>query len=216
MSSFSQYRFDELLPPYLSSPNKDRLKKGLEQFVGNPLKSKALDYSDFFLSFPPNFLMQSDLFNSIKMVEWDSEIDDFSSGFIPAVLVSSTCDISNNSQSINKKEALFAPLISVSEYCIDLKNEGYSEDQISSFVNSLHNQEFSNIFYMPKNEKNNQDYLVFFDKISWFPTDKLIIHNSSIEELRFISLSNYGFYLFLLKLSYHFCRVPEESYRQEM
>lgn len=217
MSSFSEYRFEELLPPYLSFPEKDRLKKGLEQFIRNSLKEKTPDYSGFFLDKCPAFLMQSDLINSIGMVDWDYDKKDFYSGFTPAVLVSSTCDISSdNFRTINKKEALFAPLIDLEEYCIDLKEAGFSQEHINSFINSLHNQEFSNLFYIPKNQKNKKDYIVFFDKISWFPSDELLKTIDEIDSLRFISLSNFGFYLFVLKLSYHFCRIPEESYRQEI
>lgn len=216
MSQLSQYRFEDLLPYYLTTVEKQRLKLGVEQFINFETKEKALDYSSFYLKNPPEYLMQSDMLNSVKLVAWDDESKDFVSGFTPSVFVSNTCDVNNdNTRSINNKEAMFAPIIELEQYFNDLRDEGYSSSQITSFHNTLKQQDFSNLFYLPKNEKNGTEYIVFFDKISWSPIDELI-KDESINNIRFISLSNFGFYLFILKLSYHFCRVPEEIDRKEI
>lgn len=216
MSQLSEQRFEDLLPPYLATIDKQRLKLGIEQFINSETKEKALDYSGFYLRKAPDYLMQSDMLDSVKMVAWDDESKDFVSGFIPSVFISNTCDVNkDNRRSINKKEALFAPIIELEQYFNDLREAGYSNGQITSFYNTLKLQDFSNLFYLPKNEKNSKEYIVFFDKISWSPIDE-IIKDDSINNVRFISLSNYGFYLFILKLSYHFCRVPEEVDRQEI
>lgn len=216
MSQLSQYRFEDLLPFYLTSVEKQRLKIGIEQFVNFETKEKALDYSGFYLKNAPEYLMQSDMLNSVKLVAWDDESKDFVSGFTPSVFVSNTCDVNaENSRSINNKEAMFAPIIELDQYLDDLKSEGYSDAQIASFLNTLKQQDFSNLFYLPKNEKNGKEYIVFFDKISWSPINELI-KEDSLNNIRFISLSNYGFYLFILKLSYHFCRLPEEVDRNEV
>lgn len=217
MRSFSEYKFDELLPPYLTSQEKGRLQKGLQQFIVNPQKNKIPDYSNFYINSSSDYLMQSDLLNSVKMISWDEDAKDFKTGYISAMLISSTCDLSkDNIHTINKKEALFAPIIAISEFCADLKKEGYSEDRIKAFYDTLRKQEFSNLFYIPKNEKNENDYMVFLDKVSWFPATELINDEVKLNDLRFISLSNFGFYLFILKLSYHFCRLPEEADRSEI
>lgn len=217
MSFLSDYKFDELLPSYLTLPEKGRLQKGLEQFISSSQKNRIPSYSDFFIDSSPDYLMQSDVLNSIKMISWDSETKDFKTGFIPAILLSSTCDLNkDNFHSINKKEVLFAPVIAIHEFCSDLKEEGYKKDQIDTFYNTLRKQEFSNLFYIPPNDINGKDYMVFLDKVSWFPSSELLNDDVELNSLRFISLSNFGFYLFILKLSYHLCRLPEDKDRNEV
>lgn len=217
MDFLSDYKFDELLPPYLSSQEKGRLQKGLEQFIRSSQKNKTPDYSSFFLDESPNYFMQSDILNSVRMISWDTEAKDFRTGFSPAMLISNTCDLSKeNIHTINKKEALFAPIIEIKEYCSDLEKEGYKKDHISTFYNTLRKQEFSNLFYIPPNNKNKKDYMVFLDKVSWFPSSELLNDNVELNSLRFISLSNFGYYLFILKLSYHLCRLPEVKDRSEI
>ena len=216
MSPFSQYKFDELLPPYLTSPEKQRITVGLQQFLDTTSNPKVIDYSGFFLSNTPQHLMQSDVLHSVKVVDWDEESFDPIVGYTHAIFISNTCDVNQeNTRSINKKEALIAPIIDLEEYLKDLRNEGFTEAQVASFYNALKRQEFSNLFFIPKNDKNNKEFIVFFDKISWLPTKLLFEEEKIIDKVRFISFSNFGFYLFILKLSYHFCRVPEEVERKE-
>ncbi len=63
------------------------------------------------------------------------------------------------------------------------------------------------------NEENPIDYICHLDKAFWFPTEELHSYLSDIEQTRIASLDYFGYYLFLVKLSYHFCRLPEEKQR---
>lgn len=65
-------------------------------------------------------------------------------------------------------------------------------------------------FYLPKS-KNLDEAVAFFDYTNSF--DINYIDRESLKERRLVSLSNYGFYILLLKLSIHFTRVQEKVER---
>jgi hypothetical protein len=74
-------------------------------------------------------------------------------------------------------------------------------------------QTYSNVFYLPIHPSTHQDFVCFFDNAFWFPTEELTAYLPNIEQIRLQSLDYFGYYLFLVKLSYHFCRLPEEKQR---
>lgn len=212
--------FERLLPSYLREEGKHRLRKALEQFSPNrgevglenlSQSKESIDYSNFFSDISPNYFMQGDMLNSVRIVDWDEEIDDYYSGFSSVMLISNTCDVTQeNERSLNYKQSLLAPVISVEEYFADLEDTGYSVDKIKSYHTSLKKQEISNLIYIPRNDINGKEYIVFLDKIIWHPSKTLQKQVKNLEDSRFISLSNFGFYLVILKISYHLCRLPEE------
>ena len=208
--------FENLLPSYLLNTDKSRIKKGLEQFFLPENRQKEKVYVDFYLLSPQDYLMQSDVLNSIRSIDWDDNIKDYITGFTPAVLLSNSCDISTeNIRGLNKKEVLFAPIVPLDEIIKDYKESRFSVDQISTFQTTLKNQEYTNLFYLPPNEKNKKEYVVYLDKIFWHPVSELKKVIDNLNESRFISLSHFGHYLFITKLSIHLCRVPEELERRD-
>ena len=86
----------------------------------------------------------------------------------------------------------------------------FSEDRISNYISSLRKQQITNAFYLPKS-KNLDEAVAFFDYTNSF--DINFVDRESLKEKRLVSLSNYGFYILLLKLSIHFTRIQEKVQR---
>ena len=159
--------------------------------------------------------MQSDLVHSVPGIDWDTQTKQFISGYIPALLISNSCDVTvENDRSVNNKEALFAPIIPLDNYLGLKRDLGYTDQQLATFYTALKKQSYTNLIYFPKNEINGQEYIVRLDKISWVPQTALIDMLKDLDNQRFISLSDWGYYLFITKLSVHLCRVPEEIERR--
>lgn len=211
--SFSDQQWEKLLPSYLRAEGKDRLKDEIKQFFGEH-RIGDKKYDNFYHSNPPLFFLQGDLINSILSPDWDEENRNYQTKYTPAILISSTCDICDeNDQSIPKK-TLCAPVVPVELFLKALKEDlKYNDDKIKSMYATLKNQMYSNIFYLPPNEINKKDYLVFLDNIFPSPPSELKIKLTNLKKHRFISLNHFGFYLFITKLSYHLCRAPEEKDR---
>lgn len=202
----SERAFEELLPSYLHDLSKNRIRNALSQFS----KEGAIDYSDFYSSKKQSFLMQSDLLHSVQGIMWNEDSGNVESAYNPAMLISNSCDITlENIRSINKKDALFAPVTLLEEYVDDCRKNDINEQQIASFLTTLKRQEYSNLFYLPPNQINGREYYVRLDRIYWTPISFLQTAMSDLHEARFISLSHWAWYLFIVKISLHICRVPE-------
>jgi hypothetical protein len=206
--------FDKILAPYLVQDNKVRLKEALKQFTLEN-RGKEINYSDFFKSYNHTYFMQSDLVKEIRMSVWDDLNMNFNKVYTDAIIISNTCDISpENKHDFNSKQCLLAPLVDFNEYLLDLKNEGYVDEKLEQFANTIKSQLVSNIFYIPNLQSGQREYIVMLDHIFWFPTNELNSYIENIEENRISSLSLFGHYLFILKLSYHLCRLPEQCDRE--
>lgn len=204
--------FEKHLPSELLRTDKERIKDGLTQFFPEHYK-KEKQYEHFYLNNQPNFFMQGDLLNSLPVVSWNQTKSSYDTSFSAVMLISNSCDVTQENNRIGDKEALFAPLIRLEEYFKNLLEVGYTKDQITLLHNEFKNQRITNVYYLPPNPINGEEYLVFLDKICWHPSEEFSKKLPNITEERFISLAHFGYYLLIFKLSIHFCRVPEEVER---
>ena len=209
--SFSDAQLDSLLPSYLTQTDKGRIGKGLSQFFNS--NSSDIRYENFYLHSPPDYFLQADLIESLPFIEWNTDKQEYVTGFSPVMIISNSCDLQLNHEHLVAKQGLFAPVAPMEEYLDDLRNNGLEEVKISSISNNLKNQLYSNIFYLPPCPPDGIEFIVFLDRIMWHPVKEFNRKLSEIDTERYVSLDNFGYYLFITKLSYHFCRVPEELER---
>ena len=200
-------QLENLLPLYLSHSQKMDLRMALVQFKD---PKKGVNYSNFYHLNPDKEFLQSDLVSEIRCPHWDSS--KFIESYPDAVILSHGCDITkSNSRALNSKQCVFAPVLKLSDYIDELKLSNWADQRITTHVESIKCQEISNIFYMPA--KSGIDFMVLFDKSFWFPTEELNALLPDIANNRMASLTNFGHYLFVFKLSFHFCRLPEDNER---
>ncbi len=212
--SFGDDHFEKILPSYLVDAEKARLKQALSQFTVDE-RGNEINYSNFYRDYNHAYFMQSDLIKEIRIGNWNEEKGEFQKAYTDAIIISNTCDISfENKRDVNTKQCLFAPLLDFNEYLADLEIAGYSKDKINSFSQNVKAQLRTNIFYLPIHFKEGKEYIVLIDNVFWFPTSELNSYISDIEDNRITSFTHFGFYLFILKLSYHLCRLPEQCDRE--
>jgi len=206
--------FESLFPSYLVDSDKGRLRNSLKQFIGGELKNE-IDYSDFYKEYHYDYFMQSDLIREIRFAYWDEENKIFQKRYTDGIILSNTCDISfDNTHSINEKQCLFAPVIELADYIIDLIGAGLDQAKISQFIKTIKSQQITNILYLPANHNNSKEYVVLLDNVFWFPIKELKQYTEDISSNKISSLGYFGYYLFILKLSYHLCRLPEQCDRE--
>jgi hypothetical protein len=216
--TFNVSIFDKILPDYLTEPNKDRLRTALQQFKGVDSFNNVIDIYERqpFYHAPTHaeVLWQGDLVRNIPMSYFDIDNQIFDTDIVDAIILTNTCDMDSAEKNrMIDKNVLFAPLINLSEYVSDLRSS-LSSAKVETIIKNIKSQQYSNIFFLPKNIYDyNQEYIVFLDQVSWLPIEyvkKIEIHK---DKDRIASLHLLGFYLFVLKLSYHFCRLPEDGHR---
>lgn len=209
---FGDDNFELLLPSYLTSEQKTRLKDSLKQFavqrhIENP--KNDLDYSNFVTKQGCVYFKQSDLVYEIRYPHLNEKNFEFEKYYTTAIVLSNTCDISDeNSHSLNKKQCVLAPIIKLDVYIESLRElDSFTDDGLASFLSELKLQRITNIFYISDN--GGDEYIALLDKIFWFPTEELNSYLTEINTNKLFSLTHFGYYLFLLKLTFHFSRFPE-------
>ena len=195
------------LPQYLSSSEKDSMKEELRNFPADGTKSTiytcALKRADY--------LLQADGIDNLSYCNFpDTKI-----GKVPGLLFSNTCDMSFENKRLNDCRIMYAPILKLDKYRDGLLCN-YEKERVETHINDIKSQFVSQIMYLPKDITGvglGFDGIVFFDRVISIP-----LSNQTTEELvqnRIFTLSNFGFYLFLLKISYHFTRVKERLDRNK-
>lgn len=232
MSGFDIEEVSRRFPAYLSEIDKGRLQNALKDFSSNSKKEsiggsaeKALSltesqklYSHFYLRDSPEYLLQADVIESIRRPIWISDRTDplfatYDKDYIRALMISNTCDIDvADKDRYIPKEVSFVPIVPMSDYIDSIQADHRIRPQVDSIKESLRNQQYSNLFYLPSG-KDFEEHIALLDQPFWYPSDELSEILSAVIANRVVSLSQWAYYLFVLKLSYHLCRLPEADDR---
>jgi len=199
---------EKLLPPELTVQKKGRLREGLKQFFDNNSQDKY--YTDFYLPISHNYFLQGDLIREMRFPVFNRESRQYEKLYFDALLVSNTCDVDESNKQTISKKAVIAKLIPVNTFIESLKE--LEVKNAAEILTQVKNQQYSNIIYLPTT-KNKEDYLAYLDNLSVIEKEELNALKEDITINRIESLDYFGYYLFLFKLSYHLCRLPEETER---
>jgi hypothetical protein len=125
-----------------------------------------------------------------------------------AIIISNTCDIDQENKRYFPSRLCYTPLFSLRKYEDGLRSKAiYSEEQLRSHIETIKSQKITQIFYLPASERLEEDSIIFFDRLH--NCDNNYVKRNELSEKRLFTLSDYGLYLFLFKLSIHFTRVQE-------
>lgn len=194
--------FDDIslyLPQYLSSEAKDALRKELSLYPTNGTKdtiyTSTLDNVDY--------LLQGDGIMEVDYINFpDKEVKK-----IPVLLLSNTCDMSIENKRMNECRILYSPILNLEKYKNMLLKK-YSTTKVDNHIEDVKNQHVSQILYLPKGGKLEYEGIVFFDRAISIPLSEGVVDDMCKNKL--FTFSNFGFYLFLLKISIHFTRIQEK------
>jgi hypothetical protein len=129
---------------------------------------------------------------------------------INGVVLSNTCDVDPSNKRDLPVNIVFAPLIPVDAYIGRLVGAGVARHSIDDKMAAMKRQEVTNVFYVPEGGGLETEHIVLLDDIHSMPAH--VYEEEKTKSKRF-TLSQAGFYLFILKLSMHFCRFHENLVR---
>lgn len=192
------------LPKYLSPTTEQKLLDDLNLFPEN------IDQRIYgFVGKESGLLYQGDCLKNLPFINLpDTKIKNVNS-----VIISNTCDTDNRNKRKYNTNLLYAPLLSLLKYKnLLLMNKVISITSIDNHIEQIRKQKITQIHYFPIGQGNTEEKIIFFDQICH--CQRKFINNDSINDSRLFSLSQYGFYLFLYKLSIHFTRFHEKVDRK--
>ncbi|RQR81471.1 MULTISPECIES: hypothetical protein [unclassified Burkholderia] len=194
---------DELrrqIPPYLTQPQQDGLIQALSQFPNK---------IDYYLDRYHSDLLQGDGWSSMDVIRFE----DGSRKAVRGIVLSNSCDIDDSNERSLPPRLLFAPLIKLARYVDLLERAGVGKPSIDGKLQAIREQGITSIFFLPAGGKLEEDHIALLDDVHTLPVD--YFRGKGEERQKLFTLGMTGFYLFLFKLSVHFCRFHENVERYQ-
>jgi hypothetical protein len=85
-----------------------------------------------------------------------------------------------------------------------------TQKQIDDRFEAIREQRVSTMFYLPKGGELGEEHVALLDDLHTLPFQ---IFEANTERKKLFTLSMVGFYVFVFKLSFHFCRFHENIER---
>lgn len=183
------------LPKYLSDESQKELYSDLKDFPDNINKIFGSKYLS------QDGLLQSDIVEDIPFFN----LPILESKSAKVMIISNSCDIDPQNKRDLPPKVSYAPLISMSKFIDLLEKSGIEEQRIYQIVNSIKKQEKTSMFFVPQGSGLSEDCIVLFENILSIDRDYFFENHKKLA-----TFSNYGFYMFLLKLSIHLTRIQEK------
>lgn len=197
------------LPRFLSAESDKELFESLKQF---PANIDCRIYTDRLLS--EELLFQGDGLRDLLVIN----LPDRNVMPAPGMILSNTCDVDlNNQRAFFPPRLVYAPIFNLEKYRRALLEEtaGLAEEvkktktqAIDSHIGCIREQKVTQVFYLPKLPGHLEESIVFLDRIC--NCDNAGVSRENIQAKRLFTLSDYGAYLFLIKLSIHFTRITDK------
>ena len=198
---------DELkiyLPKYLSNESEKQLFDSLKDF---PKNIDERIYTDYLKN--EQVIFQGDGLNNLLAINLPST----ETKVVTGMVISNTCDIDPSNQRNFPSQIVYAPIIDFGKYANSLKTK-LPEEKVEGHLQAIRNQYVTQIFYLPPINDNLNESIVFLDRLHNIGNKHY--DRNGLGSSRVFTLSDYGNYLFLFKLSLHFTRIQDKVERKSM
>jgi hypothetical protein len=185
------------IPYYLTQEAKNGLLKALGDF---PKKTQ------YYTQRYPNEVLQGDGWAKLELIRFENGQREQ----IKGVVLSNSCDIDPTNKRDAPPKITFAPVIKLSSYENLLLSKGMTQKQIDDRFEAIREQRVSTMFYLPKGGELGEEHVALLDDLHTLPFQ---IFEANTERKKLFTLSMVGFYVFVFKLSFHFCRFHENIER---
>jgi hypothetical protein len=187
------------LPYYLTEQAKTGVLRELEHFHLGEMQYYLLNrYQEE--------MLQGDGWQRLQLRNFDTG----EKIFINGTVLSNTCDITPDNRRDFPIKIIFAPLISLATYVAMLQRAEVRQDSIDAKITAISGQRVTNLFYVPAGGGLAEEHIVLLDDVHTMPAT---VYEAEKKNGKIFTLSQAGFYLFILKLSMHFCRFHENVAR---
>lgn len=199
---FDAENLKEQIPHYLTDHDKKQLIEELKAILSGENNSFILsDYNDNF----ENEMLQGDGWSPFSIYEYRSS----QLVTVRGLVLSNSCDISVENKRDIPNNLTISPIVKLAVFEKVLERRGVDKEKIAAKMEAIRHQRVSNILFLPSGGKLDDDSIVRFDECHSLPIPDL----KEGKHNKLFTLSNTGFYILALKLSFHFCRLHEDVQR---
>ncbi len=187
------------LPKYLSAESTKELLKEIGDFPNN---SNGSLYTSYLSGVDKIF--QGDGVCDLLVIN----LPETKVASVPSIVLSNTCDIDLDNPRELPMQITYSPIFNLEKYRKLLESQDKSPEYVRQHIDIIKRQGITQILYLPEGGNLKYDGIVFLDRINNCSNNA--ISRDNLRERRLFTLSNYGLYLFLLKISIHFSRIQEK------
>jgi hypothetical protein len=181
------------LPRYLTAGQQAELVRQLRDFENR----------NYYTSLFGDELLQGDGWSGVEILNFT----DGNRDKIRGILLSNSCDISSSNPRDFPPKIVFAPLVRFDDLARALQNvPGLQPEKFDSKIIAIRQQRVSSLFFLPQGNGLEVDHVAILDDLHSIP---LAAFSREAKKTKLFTLGQMGFYLFLMKLSFHFCRFQE-------
>ncbi len=191
---------ERYLPQYLSQGGKEELFRGLNDFP-NVYDRMYTDYLK-----KEHYLFQGDCIDNLNFIFYAGNSCIQAKG----MLLSNTCDLSLENERITPINMSYVPVIDLQKYSDMLLEKTKDKNKVDSYMKNIREQRITHLFYLPGHGERQEAVAMLDHPCSFSDTSEVL---KNISSRRIFTLSDLGFYLFLLKISIHFTRIRESVER---
>jgi hypothetical protein len=184
------------LPAYLTAADQAALSKGLRDFM----QSQRL-HGFYYATRDPEPL-QGDVWGRIDVFNFETG----ERKHVRAMLVSNSCDISAGNVRYLQPRLTVATVVPLAAYEQLLLTNGLTQQRVADHLQQVRAQMVTQLFYLPPGAALQTEHVALLQDLHSLPVEAMVAQPS---KPRLASLSQFGFYLLLFKLSVHFCRFLE-------
>ena len=195
MPEFSFEDVGLFLPKYLSPSQQQSLFDEIKRFpakVSYYTPPSAIGVED---------MLQGDGWRGLIAIDFDT----LEKKPVSGIIISNSCDIVAENAHDHSPNVLFAPIVKLDSFLNLLRDAGKSAQDVNAKADVIRKQAISSLFYLPKYEGVMEDSIVVLDDIHRHPLQ----HFLASTRIRLFRLTQFAFYLFVIKLSIHLHRLNE-------
>ena len=204
--TFDAESLEQQIPYYLTAADKQVLISELNAIASGGTADYFLNISQD--SFKANML-QGDGWTGFQLFLFNTG----ERRSVRGLVLSNSCDVDPANPRTVPSRVIFTPLVKLAMYRNLLEASGIERNRVKEKIKYIKAQRTTNVFYLPAGGPLEEDYIVRFDEVHSMPV-AAHVHDGGRQKL--FTLSNTGFYMLVLKLSVHFCRLQEQVSRKGM
>lgn len=194
----------------------DKIKRHLPTYLNPESRKKLFDELKAFPSNIDERMYSSDIDINDDIIYQGDIIDNQPIIFLPdtsikekrVFVISNTCDNDINNPRPTSPTVSYCPIIDFTAYINMINKTGFfkTKEALEGHIKAIKDQRITTMFYLPSHKDISESIVL----LSSFNSLRLDNHqkNNFIAN-RKLCLANYGFYLFLIKLSIHLTRIEE-------